>query len=91
MIGAKEKGVTFGWWTSPPHAWALQLNFYMWTKVVCLFCLSHWDPPNHGASHHALGMIGKPSISTGALRWFVNVKNYNARIINYWVFFKEIQ
>jgi hypothetical protein len=61
----------------------------MWRKIVCLFCLSHWDLPNHGTFHHALNMIGKPVISKGALRWFVNVNNYNARIINYWVFSKK--
>lgn len=29
---------------------------------VVLFCLWHWDLPDYGASCHALGTIGKPSM-----------------------------
>jgi hypothetical protein len=38
------------------------------TKVVCLFCLSHWDPANHGASCYAVRIVESPQ--WGALNWF---------------------
>jgi hypothetical protein len=37
-------------------------RIYHWWKVVCL---SHLDLPNHSASCHALGTIGKPLMSRG--------------------------
>jgi hypothetical protein len=43
-------------------------RIYHWRKVVCLFSLSHLDLPNHSASCHALGTIGKPLMSRGVHR-----------------------
>ncbi len=36
-----------------------------------MFCLSHWDLPNHNTLHCALGTIGKPLMNTCASRYFV--------------------
>jgi hypothetical protein len=35
--------------------------------------LSYWDSTNQDDPHHALGAIGKPSMSKGAPRCFHNV------------------
>jgi hypothetical protein len=35
--------------------------------------LSYWDSTNQDDPHHALGAIGKPSMSKGAPRWFHHV------------------
>jgi len=32
---------------------------------------------------HALGGVGKPSMSKGASSWFHNVSNYNGEVIEY--------
>ncbi len=41
-------------------------------KVLFFFCVfwSSLGLPNHASPCHALGMVGKPSMSTGAPRWF---------------------
>jgi hypothetical protein len=40
--------------------------FYEWRKkVACLFCLSHWNLPNHNTSCYAHGMVAKSSMSEG--------------------------
>jgi hypothetical protein len=83
LIGAKDKDVTFRSGTSPHMHKLYNQIFICEGKLFVYFVLSHGDLPNHGASHYVLDMIGKPLISMGALRWFPNVKNYNARIINY--------
>jgi hypothetical protein len=43
---------------------------YLWRKVVCLFCLYLWDPPNQDASDHILGLVDKLSRGRrGAWAW----------------------
>jgi hypothetical protein len=44
--------------------------FSLWRKIICWFCLSHWDLPNHGALHNTLHTVGKLSMSKGALSWY---------------------
>jgi len=54
---------------------------------IYLFCLSHWDLPNHGASCRTLGTIGKPSMDKGATSWFHNFLTYIVKVIEYWIIF----
>jgi hypothetical protein len=42
-------------------------------KEGCLFCLSCSDLPNHAASCHTLGTVGKPAMGRGVLTWFHGV------------------
>ncbi len=46
---------------------------YLWSKLVCLFCLYRWDPPNRDASDHVLGLFGKLSTRRSAWAWFHGV------------------
>ncbi len=46
---------------------------YLWSKLVCLFCLYRWDPPNQDASDRVLGLFGKLSTRRGAWAWFHGV------------------
>ncbi len=49
---------------------------------VCfvLFCLSCGDLPNHNASCHILGTVGKPLMSKGAANCFLNVLIYDGEV-----------
>jgi hypothetical protein len=38
-------------------------DIYILRKVLCLFCFSCWDLPNHDVAYYVLGTIGKPSLS----------------------------
>ncbi len=44
------------------------MAIYQLRKIICLFCLSHWDLPNHGVIHCALGMLQSPQWWVG-LHW----------------------
>ncbi len=66
-----------------PMAHATLVSFFL-RKVVCLFCLSCWDHPNHGALYCAIGINTNSSISRVASRWFCNVSTFNARV-TYWI------
>ncbi len=48
---------------------------YLWSMVIhfVLFCLSHWNLPNHCASCYALGIFGKVLMSRGAPAWFETI------------------
>jgi hypothetical protein len=37
--------------------------------------------PNHGASHHALGVVGKFSMNKGVSSWFHNVSTCSEEVI----------
>jgi hypothetical protein len=53
-------------------------------KEGCLFVLFVMlrDLPNHGASCHTLGIIGKKcSMSRSAYYWFHNVSTYGGEVI----------
>jgi hypothetical protein len=41
------------------------MHIYVGRKVVCLFCLSWRDVPNHNAPHYVLNIVGKLSMSSG--------------------------
>jgi hypothetical protein len=53
-------------------------------KVVCLFCLSHWDLSIHVVPTMLMVWCEKPLISRGVLRWFLNVWMYGAWGIECW-------
>jgi hypothetical protein len=53
-------------------------------KVVCFFCFSCWDHPNHGALHCAIDINTNSSISRVAPRGFCNVSTFSARV-TYWI------
>ncbi len=56
-----------------------------WRKVVCLFCLYRWNPPNQDASDGVLGLFGKFSRRRGALAWFHGVWTSWAKVLEYWM------
>jgi hypothetical protein len=45
------------------------------------------DPPDHGASCHALDNFEKLSMSRGALTWFGTAWSYGVEAIDYWTIF----
>jgi hypothetical protein len=71
-----------------------QKYVYLLYKVVCLFCmscLSIKNLPNHGALHHILDIVGKPSMTKSAWRSLGNVLTYVAIVIEYWtILWKKI-
>jgi hypothetical protein len=58
---------------------------YLWTKVVCLFCLYLWDPLNQDASDHILGLFGKLSRRRVALAWFHGIWTCGGKVLEYWM------
>jgi len=58
---------------------------YLWRKVVCLFCLYLWDPPNWDASNHVLHIFWKLSTRRVARTWFHDVWTCNAKVLEYWM------
>jgi hypothetical protein len=71
-----------------------QKYVYLLNKVVCLFCmfcLSIWNIPNHGAFHNIIDTIGKPLMRASAWRLLCNVLTYVAINIEYWtILWKKI-
>jgi hypothetical protein len=61
----------------------LLIPFDQSMKEGCLFVLFVMlrDLPNHGASCHTLGIIGKCSMSRSAYYWFHNVSTYGGEVI----------
>ncbi len=49
-------------------------HIYQWRKVVCLFCLSHWNLANHGASCCAFVSLKSP-------QWVLVHQEYSAKFI----------
>ncbi len=74
-----QNGQLVHWWVLVYSGWTVEhdgCGIYLWRKVVCLFCLYLWDPPNGDASDGVLGLFGKaletilPSWEQGTLeRW----------------------
>ncbi len=63
-------------------------NFYLWSKVVCLFCLSHWDLSSRKSSCCGLGIFEKLlMMSKGASTWFETGWSYSVEAIDYWIIF----
>jgi hypothetical protein len=62
-----------------------QVTICLWRKVVCLFCLYLWGPPNWDASDHILGLFEKLSRRRGAWAWFHDVWTCGAKVLEYWV------
>ncbi len=60
-------------------------NIYLWSKVVCLFCLYPWDPPNWDASDRVLGLFGKLLTRRGAWAWFHDIWTCCAKVLEYWM------
>ncbi len=58
---------------------------YLWRKVVYLFCLYLWDPPNPDTSDCVLGLFGKLSTRRGAWAWFHDVWTCGAKVLEYWM------
>ncbi len=63
-------------------------HIHLSMKVVCLFCLSHWELPNHGTSCRTqllLPLESSLSMSKGAPSWFYNVSTFNLCCRSYWI------
>jgi len=72
--------------------WFLISSLYEGRLFVCLFCLSCWDLPNHGASFHTFGTVGKPLMTRGywfdfimfqpMVEKFLNTKHYRGILVD---------
>jgi hypothetical protein len=49
------------------------IAIYLWSKLVCLFCLYRSGRPNRDGSDRVLGLFGKLSTRRGAWAWFHGV------------------
>jgi hypothetical protein len=58
-------------WVTNSH---LGIGYINLSMSDYLFCLLHLDFPNHDASCHTPGIVGKPWMSRGAMRWFHDVR-----------------
>jgi hypothetical protein len=66
-------------------SFALLVQFYLWRKVVCLFCLYLRDPLNRHASDRILGVFGKLLMRRGAWAWFNGIWTSRAKVLEYWM------
>jgi hypothetical protein len=63
------------------------LGIYLWRKVVCLFCLYLWDPPNQDASDCDLGFFGKLLRRRGVWAWCHGIWTCSVEVFEYWMIF----
>ncbi len=56
---------------------------YLWRSIVCFVCQVEISQTMAWHLCHALGGVGKPSMTKGASSWFHNVSNYNGEVIEY--------
>jgi hypothetical protein len=65
------------------------LQYLPMNKVIYFICLSHWNFPNHGASCHVFGVIGKFSMNKGVSSWFRDVSTYSEKVIENKIFIEN--
>ncbi len=56
---------------------------YAWKMTICLYCLSCWGLPNHGAVLHVFGIIGNQLMNNNAWCGFVIYLGLPCR--SYWI------
>jgi hypothetical protein len=81
--------LSFGkiWFTKKICRWDDYGKAIVW-HTPCLFCLPHWDLPNHGTSCHTLdNIVGKPLMSRGALFGFIMFWPMSEKLLNFEQFF----